>query len=224
MDDLKKYVDKLFANYKESKEVRELKAEILSNLEARVADYLEEGMAYDEAVALAKRNLDTVDELIPDHKPVYVNRYRLELLQAGLLYTVVAWIFTIPLRLMSVRGLLVNNLLLFAVIILAVIFLILSSKKDESYLNAVAPVNKKRLNSSRKAAWLTWALFIAVMTALTTAIRFGSDIWFGRGVHIDGPYQFAEIALAYTMPCITIILPLLFNKACVLADKHEVDN
>ncbi len=106
----------------------------------------------------------------------------------------------------------------------AVIFRILSSKKDEPYLNAVAPVNKKRLISSRKAAWLTRALFIAVMTALTTATRFGSDIWFERGVHIDRLYQFAETTAAYAVPCITIILPLLFSKACILADKHEVDH
>ncbi len=45
MENFKNYVDKLFAGYKESKEVREIKAEILSNPEARVADYLEEGMA-----------------------------------------------------------------------------------------------------------------------------------------------------------------------------------
>ncbi|HOA35731.1 MAG TPA: permease prefix domain 1-containing protein [Bacillota bacterium] len=224
MDDLKRYVDKLFAGHKETREVRELRDEILGNLEARVADHMEEGMTYDEAVAQARRYLDTVDYLIPEQKPVYRNRYMLELLQAGLLYTVIAWILTIPLRVMFVRGLLFNNLLFLAVIILGVVFLALSSRKDEAYLNAVAPVNKKRLTGYRKAAWLIWALFMLVMTAFTTAVRFGSDIWFGRAVHISGPYQFAVIAAAYAMPFITIILPLLFSKACTLAEKHEVDD
>jgi hypothetical protein len=224
MDELKRYVDRLFSGHKETKEVRELKAEILGNLEARMADHIEEGVPYNEALTRAMRSLDTVDYLLPDQKPVYVNRRKVELLQAGLLYTVIAWILTIPLRIMFVGRFVVNNLLFLAVVILGVIYLILSSRKDETYLNAVAPLNKKRLTQYRKAAWLVWALFIVVMTAFTTAIRFGSDIWFGRAVQIDGPYQFAVIAVTYAVPLITIILPLLFSKACTLAEKHEVGN
>ena len=224
MDELKRYVDKLFAGHKETKEVRELKAEILGNLEARMADHIEEGFPYNEALTRAMRSLDTVDDLLPDQKPVYVNRRKVELLQVGLLYTVIAWILTIPLRIMFVGRFVVNNLLFLAVVILGVIYLILSSRKDGPYLNAIAPLNKKTLAKYRKGAWLVWALFMVVMTAFTTAIRFGSDIWFGRAVQIDGPYQLAVIAVTYAVPLITIILPLLFSKACTLAEKHEVDN
>ncbi|NLA11929.1 MAG: hypothetical protein GX883_07385, partial [Firmicutes bacterium] len=49
MDELRKYVDSLFARYKMTGEVAELKEEILGNLEARVADYLGEGMTSSEA-------------------------------------------------------------------------------------------------------------------------------------------------------------------------------
>ena len=59
MDELKRYVDKLFAGHKETKEVRELKAEILGNLEARMADHIEEGFPYNEALTRAMRSLDT---------------------------------------------------------------------------------------------------------------------------------------------------------------------
>jgi len=76
MDDLKRYVDRLFAGHKETKEVGELKAEILGNLEARMADYIEEGVPYNEALTRAMRSLDTVDDLLPDQKPIYVNRRR----------------------------------------------------------------------------------------------------------------------------------------------------
>ena len=76
MDDLKRYVNRLFVGYKETAEVRELKAEVLSNLEARVADYTGEGMPRGEAVARAKSNLGTVDLLISHQKPVRINRYK----------------------------------------------------------------------------------------------------------------------------------------------------
>ena len=44
MRELENYVDTLFANHKKTKETIDLKDEILSNLEAKVADYMEEGV------------------------------------------------------------------------------------------------------------------------------------------------------------------------------------
>lgn len=49
MKELREYVDRLFAAHKESRETRELKEEIISNLEAKVADLMEEGLPFPEA-------------------------------------------------------------------------------------------------------------------------------------------------------------------------------
>jgi len=147
-----------------------------------------------------------------------------ELLQAGLLYTVIAWILTIPLRIFFFSGVVANTGLFLAVVVLGLIYLILFSRKDEASLNAVASLNTKGLHRNRKAAWLIWALFIAVTAAFTTAKYFGSNIWFAQPLHIDGPYQFSLIVADYALPFISIILPLLFGKACILAVKYEVEN
>lgn len=223
MDDLNKYVEGLFAGHKESNEVEELKAEVLGNLEARLADYIEEGVPYEEALARAKRNLETVDFLVPADGAVYVNRYRLELNQAGLLYTVIAWVLTIPLR-FTLSGIVANIFLLFLAFGLGVSYMVLSSWKGEAYLNAAAPLDQKRLGRHGRAAWLIWTLFIAVTVAFTTIKCFGSDIWFGRSLHMDGPYRFAQVAIAYVLPFVAVILPLLYTKARALAKKHEVKN
>lgn len=222
MDELRKYVDSLFARYKMTGEVAELKEEILGNLEARVADYLGEGMTSSEAVALAKSNLGSIEFLIPHQRPVYVNRYRLELLQTALLYTVIAWILTIPLRL-TFPGALVNTLLLLAAVGLGIAYLLLSSRKDEGYLSATAPLDQNRLGRHSRTAWLLWVLFVAVTAALTTAKQFGSEIWFGRPLHLDGPHRFAQIAVFYALPVVTIVLPLLYSKARTLTEKYEVE-
>lgn len=224
MDDLKSYVERLFAGHKKTGDVEELKAEILSNLEARIADHVAEGLPYDEALARAKRSLENVEDLLPDRKMVYVNRRRVELLQAALLYSLIAFVLTVPLRLISYRGFAANVVLFIAVIVLGIAYLLLSSRKEEAYLNAVAALNGQKLRRYSKAAWLLWTLYVVVMTAFNTAMHFGSDIWFGRSAHIDGPYQFAVLAAAYALPFITIILPLLFTKAHALAEKHEVEN
>ena len=222
MDELKKYVDRLFAGHRETEEVRELKSEILGNLEARLADYVAEGLPHEQALVWAKRSLENVDDLLPDRKPVHVNRCRMELVQAALLYTVIAWILTIPLRLIP-SGAVANTFLLPLAAGLGIYFLILSSRKDEAYLDAAAPVDLKRLDRHSRAAWLIWALFIALAAVLATLKYFGSDIWFGRPLHVGGPHHFARIAVSYALPFITIILPLLYTKARALVQKYEVN-
>lgn len=223
MDELKKYVDSLFAGHKATGEVTELKEEVLGNLEARLEDYIAEGLSYELALARAKRSLENVDNLIPDLKPVYINRRRVELVQAALLYTLIAWVLTIPLRII-LSGIVANTFLLFSAVGLGISFLILSSRKDEAYLNATAPLDQKRLGRYSRAAWLIWALFIILTAALNTVKHFGSDIWFGRPLHVDGPYRLAQIAVSYALPFITIVLPLLYTKARALAEKYEVEN
>jgi hypothetical protein len=93
---LKNYVDSLFIGYKESKQIRELKDEILSNLEAKVSDLSSSGMEYKQAVQIAIENMDSVDGLIDHNKKVYINRFRIEFLQIALMYSLIAWILTIP--------------------------------------------------------------------------------------------------------------------------------
>ncbi len=223
MEDLKKYVDRLFAGHRETEESRDLKIEILGNLEDRLADYLAEGLPYGEALARAKKSLESVDDLLPDRRAVYINRFKVELIQAALLYTVIAWVLTIPLRI-TLSGIVVNTLLLPLAAGLGIVFLILSSRKDETYLDAAAPLDQKRLGRQGRTAWLIWVLFILVTAVFTTLKYFGSDIWFGRPLCVDGPYRLAQIAISYALPFVSIILPLLYTKARTLVQKYEVDH
>ena len=222
MGDLKKYVDRLFAGHRETEESRDLKIEILGNLEDRLADYLAEGLPYGEALARAKRSLENVDDLLPDRSMVYINRLKVELIQAALLYTLIAWVLTIPLRL-TFSGIVANTVLLLLVVGLGISYLVLYPRKDGAYLDAAAPLDQKRLGRQGRAAWLIWALFILVTAVLTTLKYFGSDIWFGRPLRVDGPYRFAQVAVSYALPFMAIILPLLYSKARTLAKRYEVE-
>lgn len=70
MNRLKEHVDRLFSGYKESSQIRELKDEILSNLEAKVADLTSNGMEYHQAVSITVEQFNQIDGLIDDHKKV----------------------------------------------------------------------------------------------------------------------------------------------------------
>lgn len=221
MEDLEKYVDRLFANHRQTRETRELRAEILSNLEAKVADYMDEGMTYAEAFTVATQHIDTVDSLVEDSNLVYINRYKVDLIQTGLLYLVIAWVLSVPAR-MVYAGVMVNTLLAIAVLVVGVVYL-LTRQGGEERRNQVGSVDRKTIVKLHRAAWLVWGLYIVVVSAFTTVQHFGSRLWFGRALSINGPYQFAVVVMSYLLPLCAIIVPFVFRKAVLLADEHEVN-
>ncbi|MDD3838998.1 MAG: permease prefix domain 1-containing protein [Clostridia bacterium] len=220
MKDLEKYVEGLFIKYRESKEIAELKDEILSNLEAKVNDLVSNGLEYNRAVKRATQSIKNIDFLIDDSKEIYVNRYKAELLQLALLYVIIAWILTIPIMIVGI-GAIINIFLLFTAIVLGIFFIKVYSNKDEGYLNKMKAFNIKRVSRYKRAAWILWVLFIVISIMSITAIQFGSNIWFGKGINISGPYQFAVLAIRYVLPFITIIIPLLFSVSAKLILKYQ---
>ncbi len=222
MNHLQIYVDQLFKGHKDNKQTRELKDEILSNLEAKVADLTANGTEYTQAVQIATQNINSVDILIDGNKMVYINKFRIELMQAALLYVLIAWIISMPLSVMGI-GMLLNFLLLIVVVAIGIIYLALHVKKESQYLGKTSFFNIQNVMRYRKMAWLIWGLFILVSVLGNTAILFGSDIWFSRTISITGPYQFAIIATKYALPVLSILIPLLFNTSLKLIQKHEVN-
>jgi hypothetical protein len=221
MDILKNHVDSMFKKYKGSKQIDELKYEVLSNLEAKVDDLTGSGMERGKAINSAKESISSIDYLINGNKQLYVNKYKLEYIQIVLLYSIIAWIVTIPLRIMGV-GVVWNTNLFICSIVIGIWYFILTTKKEHEYLQCKSFMNIQITYKSRKMAWIIWTLYIIVSIVYTTAIRFGSNIWLSRPVSITGPYQFAEIAISYMLPFISIIIPLIFNVAPNLILKYEV--
>lgn len=221
MDALKKHVDSMFAGYGSNRQIRELKREILSNLEAKADDLAAGGMDYLDAVNKAKESITGIDNLINGNTKVYINKLKLEYLQIILVYFLGAWIATIPLKILGM-GMLLNFLMFIFSIGLGLTYFIKAGRRNAEYLNMEGWLNICSICKIRKAAWILWALFIAASFLYVTALQFGSNIWFSRPVHIDGPYQFAAAAVHYLLPLITIIAPILINYAPKLILKYEV--
>ncbi|MGE8203304.1 permease prefix domain 1-containing protein [Heyndrickxia sp. NPDC080065] len=221
MNELKMYVDTLFSKYPETQQIKELKEEIFGNLESKKADLLAKGLDEISALHEAKQSITSIDYLIDGNKNVFINKFKLELVQWGLIYLLVAWIITIPLQI-GLSGTSINTLLLIATIIVGIGYLVLYNKKGKTYLNTKKFVNITPLSKQKKIVWIIWILFIVAVTLSTTAIHFGSNIWFLRPIHIDGPYQFAIIAIRFILPIITIVVPLMWNTALKVIEKYEV--
>lgn len=221
MNSLKSHVDSMFNKYKENKQIKELKSEVLSNLEAKVDDLITNGMEYNEAVSKAKESINNIDHLIDQNVKVYINKYKLEYIQIVLLYFIIAWIITIPLGIIGEGGIL-NIVLLISSFTIGIWYILLNKKGEHPYSQSTAFINLQFIFKIKKITWIIWLLFILVSTLYTTAIFFGSNIWFSRPIKIMGPYQFAEITIRYMLPFISIIFPLIFNVAPKLISRYEV--
>ena len=129
MDSLKNYVDSMFSKYSGNKKIDELKYEILSNLEAKVDDLITSGMERGEAINRAKESINSIDYLIDGNKQVYVNKYKLEYIQIVLLYSIIAWILTIPVKIVG-TGIILNMSLFICSMTIGLVYIQLNRKVD----------------------------------------------------------------------------------------------
>lgn len=221
MDDLEKYVDNMFNKYEETNQIKELRYEVLSNLKAKIDDLTDNGMEYSKALNKAKDSISNIDHLIEHNVEIYVNRYKLEYMQIVLLYLIIGWIITIPIRII-VTGTMLNTAFFIFSSIVGIAYILSNKKIKNYYYDKKDFINLHSVCKLRKISWILWSIFVIVCTLFTTAIQFGSNIWFLSAINISGPYNLALILIRYALPFISIIIPLIFNIAPKLILKYEV--
>ncbi|WP_010272571.1 permease prefix domain 1-containing protein [Paenibacillus senegalensis] len=223
MKELQDHVEHLFAKQRRTAETEELKQEILSNLEEKVADYQLEGMSYEESIAKAKRSITSLDFLMEEDSAIYIYRYRLEWMQTLLIYLLIIWIFTLPMTLIQ-PGFWLSVLVPVAIGASLLAYAFLSYRyKQEGRLDQLAAIDIQQRRQASRIAWTIWGLFVIIMLLFVTAMNFGSQIWFGRAIQVNGPYQFALLLIDYVKPLTSIVIPLMFHQSARLPHKYEVN-
>lgn len=223
MNELREYVNSLFSHYKETKQIKELKEEIFGNLQARRVDLISAGLSEADAIKQVKQSITSIDGLIDGNKEFYSYQLWREWIQWILIYLISACIISIPMLMVHI-GTPVSALLFLTAIMTGILYICYGRKEERRHLNKKSYVNLKYLDKIRKIIWIFWIAFTLVYSAATTALYFGSNIWFARRVSINGPYELAVIIILYAVPFFTIILPLAVNKIPCLVLKYEVQN
>lgn len=221
MKRLEQHVEALFRKYKATPKIIEAKAEILGNLEAKVADMVADGIEETAAMDSAIESLKSVDWLQEETIEIYTNQFQLEYAQRVLLYLLIGWILTIPFGIVG-SGILLSLLLFVLTLAAGVTYIVMGGKRNTPDFQKKAFANLQTAVKRRKLVWQIWLLYILISTASVTALRFGSNLWFSRPIHIDGPYQFAMVAVRYLLPLFTVLIPLCFGLAPKLIMKYQV--
>ncbi len=223
MSEVRKYVNKMFAGYPKNEETLDLKEEVIGNLEAEMEDLvINKGFSAEQAFKVSTEKMDKLDGVIEGVQTIQLNKVMVEITQWLLLYLLVAWIVSIPLNIYS--SLRATSWLLFILIIIIGIFYIVLKFSGGFLTNDLKNINLGLLKKWQKVIWIIWTLFIVGQWGMITAVYFGSDIWFGRTISFDGPYQFGQIVTSYLAPLVSIIIPLLMNRLrqmLILGGKHR---
>lgn len=220
MNELILHVNDLFRKYPKTKKNEELKAEILGNLQAKAEDLMESGLSRSEAIRAAIEGMQDVSSLVEEVLFVDEPAYRLEYSQDLLLMFLIGWILSIPFGILR-TGLGESFVLFLCAVISGIFYLIYGNEKRTQTSPMIKGKNYAKVIRRSRILWALWFLYILMQWATTTALHFGSNLWFSRPIHIDGPYQFAMVASRYLLPLFTIVLPLSFQLMIKLLEKHK---
>ena len=205
MDSLERYINQLFARYPKTQANLEARDEILSNLRARIADDLSHGLSEKEAIANAKNSIPSLDFLDSKQRlTVSTRAFALNILQHVLLCLSVAWIVSLPFRMFHTSGRILNTAYLLMIIAAGILYFLARLLSPST----VTRVSLRSLQKASRWVWILFALFLLLDLALVTGIRFGSNLWFSRPIHINGPDQFALLAADYFLPATFLWIPL----------------
>lgn len=200
MNELKIYVDKLFKHQHLTKEIIDLKEEILTNMIAKKNDLLSQGFKENIASQKAKDSILTIDDLIEGNHLIYIDQYYKNCIQYILLNCVIFWILSLPLMLIH------YSIISYIGFILTIISGIVYLNKSKS--DVVTFVSYLKSNKVMKISWIIWSIYFLVHTFINFMIVFGSNIWYKKPINISGPYQFANIAIKFYIPVLTILIPI----------------
>lgn len=218
-----RHVNRLFEQAQDTQANRELKEEIQSNLTARIEDYVEQGMNEDQAFQNAIEHVAGLDDIFTGNHRVQRVPYWTAVLQSALIYSLIAWIITIPMRIL-VEGNVLNNLLMIVSLFVGgtYVFYMLKNKNNHQDREDITVIRTPLLMQWARRLWWIWAGFILVLWGTQAAVRFGSNLWYSRQIQVEGPYQFAVIAIVFAIPLLSVIIPLVVHRAYRIVSKYEV--
>ncbi|WP_211222617.1 permease prefix domain 1-containing protein [Paenibacillus daejeonensis] len=216
---MKQHVDNLFRGYRETAQVRDMKEEILGNLEAKTADLIAQGWDEEDAKHHAVASITSIDGLMDEEVKIAMKPFLLDLTQWTLIFLLLAWIIAIPSRAVG-AGVLAQLVIMISLICVGcwyVILLLLMRHNSDG----LRLVHRGKLTRIVRVVWGLWIVFLLICWLDVTGMLFASNIWFGRPIEISGPYQFAVIVYQYILPLLSLIVPLSARTALRILPRHE---
>lgn len=207
LKEVQAYIETLFVYQKKTPQSAEMKEKLLDCMTRKINELISQGQTGIQAFHTIKRSISAEEWLLNGNQLTDMAGYKTQCLYYILLNCVLFWIFTLPL--LFTKYALISFIGLVATIILAISYAI-TLKKSKS-AEKVALISVSENGKRRKVAWIIWSVFALVYILAVALVLFGSNLWFGRPVEISGPYEFANIAVHFYIPLLTVFIPITFH-------------
>lgn len=216
MDELQRYVDILFADYRQYEDANVLRIQMLDELLTEKEQLQLQGQSEKEAIRAVLASLDEFGAPAEGNRLIYFNRFRHESNTALLLWLLAALVLSVPLLIL---GHFLVSIAVFLAVAVCFVFWLRSEPLREN--NEVAFYDMDQVKQLSKKIWIWWAILTVVW--LVGVTLFNSEAFpLGSPVAFGGLYGVALTAARYYLPLILIVLPLWASARTRIMLKNEV--
>lgn len=216
MIQIETYLDSLFADCPDNRRMTARRAALSERLEKRYAGFRGQGMSEADALSRTIEGLPSAPVLTGSVQRIDSMGYRMELTQIGLVYCVIGWVVSMPMRLFG-SMVYVNELMMMMAIAVGIYYAMTRLRKKSDGPKETHKVEWKKLRRRSLAAWIIWSVLAVAWIAVFIALRSGEAAFtFGEF------YASGKLLCEGTAPLLTVFIPMLMSAAARLTDRYEV--
>ena len=216
MDELQRYVDILFADYRNYEPARRLRLAMLDELLLEKERLQMSGKSEKEAVQTVLASLDDFGAPAEGNRLIYISRFRRDSTQSLLLWLLAGMILSAPLLMLSQ---LLLTLLLFAAMV--AVLLLWQKAGRLAQRGEVGFWDMDLLTRQKHKLWRYWCVF-TVLWAIGATLFSMESFPLYVPIEYGGFYGSALKAARYYPPIVLAVIPLWGNHRFSLMLKNEV--
>lgn len=216
MDELQRYVDILFADYRQFEAAEKLRLEMLNELLLQKETLQIAGQSEREAIRNVLASLDDFGAPAEGNILIYSRRYRHDTQLAQLLWLIAGLVLSVPLLVLGSP--ILSAVFAVAMLVAAMRFF----RMDDAALETEAEfVDFDELRRGNRKLWLYWLIF-TVIWLLGAYLWSAESFPIGSPVEIGGAYGKALLLARYYPPLPLAVIPLWGAGRSRLIWRNEV--
>jgi len=215
MDELQRYVDILFADYRQYQAANKLRIKMLDELLTEKEQYQLQGKTEQEAVHLVLTSLDEFGAPAEGNCLVFKDRYHYTSNTSALLWMIAGLVLTVPLLCFGIVGPTV-----IMAVLLAVTMVLWLRKAGLAQSDEVSFLDMDSLRRNSVKIWLVWAL-CTVLWCIAASLLHNGVLPFDM-VEYDGLYGKAILFSHYYIPFVFAVIPFWASGRRTIFLKQEV--
>lgn len=211
MDELLRYIEILFADYRHSPEARRCQSRLVHRFQARLEQKIASGMGAATALRQVQSELAAWAAAHEDSRLVYVSRCRQDCWEKALSRLIVLWVFSLPLIVVWRSA---GAVICIACAVLMCLTALLALYGSYRVRSSVGFVHMGRMKRRLRRVWALWLVLAGAAFFILRAN--------GQPTEALGSYGKALSLAPYYASLLTVVYPLILGDVWRSLRRHDV--